>query len=151
MSGRQLAVDRSVILDLNRHLRYTAEQDQVEVSSEPARAARPDASFLIEAVSNAAVSISSRDERIRQLERQHHEIEDLVDRMKSKLGELLRLQQTTDALAKSEKERADRAEARSHQLQSRVEDLEGDLDSALADLHRIADVITGSLLTPDRR
>lgn len=169
------SIDRNLILDLDRHFRRAARPAESEhpapeaQSPEPdhvpdaephvhetpqpteATAPRPSTSEVLEAVELAAASMAAMDQRIQELETRHYELEATNTQLKTKLGELLQLQQAADAKAHSEAERAQRAEQIAAQHLSRAQVLEGDLETALGDLNRIAEAITGSLGTLYRR
>lgn len=169
------SIDRNLMLDLDRHFRkvspsagseHPAPEAQslgpdhvadaeAHIQEEPqlteASTSRPSTSDVLEAVEQAAASMAAMDQRIQELEARHYELEATNTQLKTKLGELLQLQQAAEAKARAEAERAQRAEEIAARHLSRTQVLEGDLETALGDLNRIAEAITGSLGTLYRR
>lgn len=167
MSGRDAepiaaffpAIDRNLMRDLDRHLRGAAPQAAAEPQQQTRPTAqtgmsqlpRPSTSDVLEAVHQAASSLASMGQRIQELESRQVELEGVNTQLREKLGEMLHLQQETDARARAEAERAARGEEIASQHLARAQALEADLETALADLHRIAEAITGTLAVQPQR
>ena len=83
--------------------------------------------------------------RIQELEAKQYEIETTNAQLKAKLGELVQAQQATEALSRADRQRADEAEQMAAQHHSRAQVLENDLETALGDLQKIAEAISGAL------
>jgi hypothetical protein len=168
MSGREQdpdgaflpSIDRDLIRDLDRHLRNATAIEPAPRPQQPAAppaaekrpaasrvdaAGRPRTSDILEAVGHAAASMTAMNTRIQELESKQFELAATNNQLRTKLGDILQSQQTADARLRAETDRADRAEEIAARHLSRCQMLEGDLATALADLNRIAEAITGTL------
>jgi hypothetical protein len=159
MSGREReplaaffpSIDRSLIRDLDRQLRHGSSphdnEDEPEAASPPPAPAftRPSTADVLAAVEQAAASMAQMQARIQELEAKHYDLETTNTQLKAKLGELLHAQQNAESAARTERERANQAEHVAAQHLARVELLEHDLATALNDLNRISQAITGAL------
>jgi DNA repair ATPase RecN len=137
------SIDRNLMRDLDRQLRSPApvHEDPPQEVETP----RASTSEILDAVEQAAASLTAMSARIQELEAAQFHLETTNNQLKAKLGELLHNQQSVEAVARADRERATRAEQIAAYHQSRAHALEQDLATALSDLKRIAEAITGTL------
>lgn len=150
------SIDRNLMLDLDRHLRgaqaattnVPATMDPVRV---PARAGlRPDVTNVVEAVEQAAHSISSMTARIEELESHVANLETGNGKLNEKLASSQRHVADLEARLRAESERAARIEAVAAQQAGRAAALDRELNAAHGDLARITDAIAATLGFPHK-
>ncbi len=155
MSGRDAdplsaffpSIDRNLIRDLDRHLRGTHASVHEEPSREQSNA-RPNITGIVEAVEQAASSISLMSTRIQDLEVQHAEDEAAQHSLQVQLADAMQRYEAAEASAQNENERAQRAELFAAHHVARVKTLEQELAGALSDLARVTEAITSALGLP---
>ena len=165
MSGREHepvsaffpSIDRNLMLDLDRHLRgaQTIPVPSVPATMEPittpARSGlRPDVAHVVEAVEQAAHSISAMTARIDELENHVANVESSNSKLSEKLSSSQRHVLDLEARLKAESERAARIEAVAAQQAGRAAALDRELNAAHGDLARITDAIGATLGFPHR-
>ena len=151
------SIDRNLMLDLDRHLRGAQTASTVEVSTTmdpvqtPARSGlRPDVAHVVEAVEQAANSISAMTSRIEDLEGHVVNLEAGNGKLSEKLASSQRHVADLEARLKAESERAARIEAVAAQQAGRAAALDRELNAAHGDLARITDAIGATLGFPQR-
>ncbi len=151
------SIDRNLILDLDRHLRGTqvATTASVPATMEPlptpSRAGlRPDVTHVVQAVEQAAHSISSMTARIEDLETHIANLEAGNSKLNEKLASSQRHVGDLEARLKAENERAARIEAVAAQQAGRAAALDRELNAAHGDLARITDAIGATLGFPQK-
>ena len=175
MSGKDLeplttffpSIDRNLIADLDRHLRGTR-VEAVDVPVEPATlkapaptpnpapsAGRMDISGVLEAVEHAAASMTSMAERIDELERSNHDLDERYRHIEAanqaltlKLAEVTHQHDAAVAALQAESERIQRLESVATHHVSRATGLERELGVARADLAKVVEAITQALGAP---
>lgn len=165
MSGREQepvsaffpSIDRNLMLDLDRHLRGTQSTSDANLPAAmdpvpmPARTGlRPDVAHVVEAVEQAAHSISTMTNRIEDLEGHIANLEAGNAKLTEKLGSSQRYVVDLEARLKAENDRASRIEAVAAQQASRAAALDRELNAAHGDLARITDAIAATLGFPHR-
>ncbi len=151
------SIDRNLILDLDRHLRgaqaasppgLPATMDPIPT---PARSGlRPDVAHVVEAVEQAAHSISSMTARIEDLESHITNLEAANGKLDERLSSSQRHVAELEGRLKAETERAARIEAVAAQQAGRAAALDRELNAAHGDLARITDAIAATLGFPQK-
>ncbi len=151
------SIDRNLILDLDRHLRGTPAASTPGVPATmdpiptPARSGlRPDVAHVVEAVEQAAHSISSMTARIEDLESHITNLEAANGKLDERLSSSQRHVAELEARLKAETERAARIEAVAAQQAGRAAALDRELNAAHGDLARITDAIAATLGFPHK-
>ena len=151
------SIDRNLILDLDRHLRGTPATSTPGVPATmdpiptPARSGlRPDVAHVVEAVEQAAHSISSMTARIEDLESHITNLEAANGKLDERLSSSQRHVAELEARLKAETERAARIEAVAAQQAGRAAALDRELNAAHGDLARITDAIAATLGFPHK-
>ncbi len=151
------SIDRNLILDLDRHLRgsQAASSASLPVAMDPipipARPGlRPDVAHVVEAVEQAAHSISTMAARIEDLESHIANLESSNGKLNEKLASSQRHNVDLEARLKAENERAGRIEAVAAQQAGRAAALDRELNAAHGDLARITDAIAATLGFPHK-
>ena len=151
------SIDRNLILDLDRHLRGATVPSKpgvpatMDPAETPARAGlRPDVAHVVEAVEQAAHSISSMTARIEDLESHVTNLEAANGKLDERLSSSQRHVADLEARLKGESERATRIEAVAAQQAGRAAALDRELNAAYGDLARITDAIAATLGFPER-
>lgn len=153
MSGREQepiaaffpSIDRNLMRDLDRQLRSAA--PPAEAPPPDLQSERPSTADILEAVEQAAASMAAMQARIEELEATQYQLEATNHQLRAKLGELLQSQQAAEATSRADRDHAARAEQIATQYQSRAQLLENDLETALGDIKKIAEAISGALGT----
>ena len=151
------SIDRNLILDLDRHLRGTpaASTPGVPATMDPMptpgrSGLRPDVAHVVEAVEQAAHSISSMTARIEDLESHITNLEAANGKLDERLTSSQRHVAELEARLKAETERAARIEAVAAQQAGRAAALDRELNAAHGDLARITDAIAATLGFPHK-
>ena len=151
------SIDRNLILDLDRHLRGAQAASSAGVPATmdpiptPARSGlRPDVAHVVEAVEQAAHSISSMTARIEDLESHIANLEAVNGKLNEKLTSSQRHNADLEARLKAESERVARIEAVAAQQAGRAAALDRELNAAHSDLGRITDAIAATLGFPQK-
>lgn len=151
------SIDRNLILDLDRHLRGTqlTTTGNVPATMEPTPAPartglRPDVNHVVQAVEQAAQSISSMSARIDDLESHVVNLETSNGKLNEKLASSQRHVADLEARLKAETDRAARIEAVAAQQAGRAAALDRELNAAHGDLARITDAIAATLGFPQK-
>lgn len=142
LEGASVESATGVVLELERHLKRANFGDEpTQAVSGRRTGGRPDTSFLVEAVSRAAASMSDKNNQIEKLESSRRELEDVLDQVRKDFSELTRQQHAFNAQAALEIERVQRAEAKVAWFEAREERLIADLEQARSDRDRLAEAI----------
>ena len=175
MSGRDAepiaaffpSIDRSLMRDLDRHLRnpqQASPQAALEAAAVPRDepvppkatphlqgAARPTVDTIVEAVEQAASTMAAMTNRIQSLEETIDELQLAQHDTAVQLAETVRRNEETEASLRTERERGARAETLAAHHVARANRLEVELGKAMSDLTRVTDAIASTLGLPDQQ
>lgn len=165
MSGREHepvaaffpAIDRNLMRDLDRHLRTAQKaqsadhqgQDSNAPPPQPRAETRPNVAGIVEAVEQAAHSISHMSQRIEDMSVQIDELETANQQLSAQLAESETERHAVESALQKERERSQQAEELAADHAYRATKLEQELGTALADLARVAEAITAALGMPE--
>lgn len=165
MSGREHeplsaffpAIDRNLMLDLDRHLRggHAPEPAETPTAMDPAptpprSGLRPEVGHVLEAVEHAAQTIAAMSARIEELEAHIDNVEATNGKLGEKLASSQRHVDDLETRLRDETERANRIEAVATQQAGRAAALDRELNAAHGDLARITDAIATTLGFPQK-